>query len=835
MFLHVKYIKEIFVKKRTLLFLSLCASALNAQLVQADMVNAPSSQVSSSQVAETGGQLSVVDEAGQIKAILSNIQGEIIGVTAQFSSETNSGITVAFSMDEQGRYVAVLDRSAFAEEDQVFSLKLTAQLTDGSFQTLSDYSFEWKKDVVSAAEKPTTLDNSDATPSKIEVEATSTTTSSTVNSSLTAGATSSTSNSLTRSSSNTIAGSSNGSTSVPSARVSTASSSVNVTQPTGTITIENRNDAQGTFDVRVTNVSSPKDIASVILPTWSQSDDLRWYEAKRQADGSYKLTVNKKDHKYRTGTYTVHLYYKDSSGGLTGAGGTTTHLSEVKPTGTITIENRNDAQGTFDVRVTNISSPKDIASVILPTWSQTDDLRWYEATRQSDGSYKLTVNKKDHKYRTGTYTVHLYYKDSSGGLTGAGGTTTHLSEVKPTGTITIENRNDAQGTFDVRVTNISSPKDIASVILPTWSQTDDLRWYEATRQSDGSYKLTVNKKDHKYRTGTYTVHLYYKDSNGGLTGAGGITTHLSEVKPTGTITIENRNDAQGTFDVRVTNVSSPKDIASVLLPTWSQSDDIRWYEATRQSDGSYKLTVNKKDHKYRTGTYTVHLYYKDSSGGLTGAGGTTTHLSTPSVQRSYTVYIDPGHGGRDSGASYGGVHEKNLALSVSNKLRENLLKYGINVLMTRTGDYDVDFKTERSRMTNASNADLFISIHFNATGAGVSNSTGIETYWYQYDPEYQPKINKEMHNNPTRLAESEILANKVQESLIKETGAVNRGVRRETFAVLRETAIPAILVELGFMDNPSELQVIKQDSYHTRLAKALAQGVMNWYGAVEGK
>ncbi|MCK3848887.1 cell wall hydrolase [Streptococcus suis] len=835
MFLHVKYIKEIFVKKRTLLFLSLCASALNAQLVQADMVNAPSSQVSSSQVAETGGQLSVVDEAGQIKAILSNIQGEIIGVTAQFSSETNSGITVTFSMDEQGRYVAVLDRSTFAEEDQVFSLKLTAQLTDGSFQTLSDYSFEWKKDVVSAAEKPTALNNSNAISSKIEEEATSATTSSTVNSSLTAGTTSSTSNSLTRSSSNTIAGSSNGSTSVPSARVSTASSSVNVTQPTGTITIENRNDAQGTFDVRITNVSSPKDIASVILPTWSQSDDLRWYEATRQSDGSYKLTVNKKDHKYRTGTYTVHLYYKDSSGGLTGAGGTTTHLSEAKPTGTITIENRNDAQGTFDVRVTNVSSPKDIASVLLPTWSQSDDIRWYEATRQSDGSYKLTVNKKDHKYRTGTYTVHLYYKDSNGGLTGAGGTTTHLSEAKPTGTITIENRNDAQGTFDVRVTNVSSPKDIASVILPTWSQTDDLRWYEATRQSDGSYKLTVNKKDHKYRTGTYTVHLYYKDSNGGLTGAGGTTTHLSEAKPTGTITIENRNDAQGTFDVRVTNVSSPKDISSVLLPTWSQSDDIRWYEATRQSDGSYKLTVNKKDHKYRIGTYSVHLYYKDSSGGLTGAGGTTTHLSNPSAQRSYTVYIDPGHGGRDSGASYGGVHEKNLALSVSNKLRENLLKYGINVLMTRTGDYDVDFKTERSRMTNASNADLFISIHFNATGAGVSNATGIETYWYQYNPEYQPKINKEMHNNPTRLAESEILANKVQESLIKETGAVNRGVRRETFAVLRETAIPAILVELGFMDNPSELQVIKQDSYHTRLAKALAQGVMNWYGAVEGK
>ncbi|NQL53041.1 cell wall hydrolase [Streptococcus suis] len=781
-------------KKKSLLFLSLCAWTLQSHLVQAD---------------------TIVDAASQASQ------------ETEMSSLSNSNISVS-----QRTSLAVANegtkqsKTLVAENTTVSSLQTPSSEIVGSANSMSELTNQGE----SIADS-TTISNE----VKPDQETTSTTTSSTVNSSLTAGATSSTSNSLTRSSSNTIAGSSNGSTSVPSARVSTASSSVNVTQPTGTITIENRNDAQGTFDVRVTNISSPKDIASVILPTWSQTDDLRWYEATRQSDGSYKLTVNKKDHKYRTGTYTVHLYYKDSSGGLTGAGGTTTHLSEAKPTGTITIENRNDAQGTFDVRVTNVSSPKDIASVILPTWSQTDDLRWYEATRQSDGSYKLTVNKKDHKYRTGTYTVHLYYKDSNGGLTGAGGTTTYLSEAKPTGTITIENRNDAQGTFDVRVTNVSSPKDIASVLLPTWSQSDDIRWYEATRQSDGSYKLTVNKKDHKYRTGTYTVHLYYKDSNGGLIGAGGTTTHLSEVNPTGTITIENRNDAQGTFDVRVTNVSSPKDIASVLLPIWSQSDDIRWYEATRQSDGSYKLTVNKKDHKYRTGTYTVHLYYKDSNGGLTGAGGTTTHLSNPSAQRSYTVYIDPGHGGRDSGASYGGVHEKNLALSVSNKLRENLLQYGINVLMTRTGDYDVDFKTERSRMTNASNADLFISIHFNATGAGVSNATGIETYWYQYDPEYQPKINKEMHNNPTRLAESEILANKVQESLIKETGAVNRGVRRETFAVLRETAIPAILVELGFMDNPSELQVIKQDSYHTRLAKALAQGVMNWYGAVEGK
>ncbi|WP_239517407.1 GBS Bsp-like repeat-containing protein [Streptococcus suis] len=939
--------KEIFVKKRTLLFLSLCASALNAQLVQADVVNAPSSQVSSSQVAETGGQLSVVDEAGQIKAILSNIQGEIIGVTAQFSSETNSGITVTFSMDEQGRYVAVLDRSAFEEEDQVFSLKLTAQLTDGSFQTLSDYSFEWKKDVVSAAEKPTTLDNSDATPSKIEVEATSTTTSSTVNSSLTAGATSSTSNSLTRSSSNTIAGSSNGSTSVPSARVSTASSSVNVTQPTGTITIENRNDAQGTFDIRVTNVSSPRGLDKVYVPTWTESggqDDIVWHEASRQSDGSYLARINKTQHKYESGKYISHVYYRGHDGSMTAIGGASVELPELKPTGTITIENRNDAQGTFDIRVTNVSSPRGLDKVYVPTWTESggqDDIVWHEASRQSDGSYLARINKTQHKYESGKYISHVYYRGHDGSMTAIGGASVELPELKPTGTVTIENRNDAQGTFDVRVTNVSSPRGLDKVYVPTWTESggqDDIVWHEASRQSDGSYLVRINKTQHKYESGKYISHVYYRGHDGSMTAIGGASVELPELKPTGTITIENRNDAQGTFDIRVTNVSSPRGLDKVYVPTWTESggqDDIVWHEASRQSDGSYLARINKTQHKYESGKYISHVYYRGHDGSMTAIGGASvelpesklsgtitvsdvngqagsfnvriTNISSPrgldkvyvptwtesggqddivwheasrqsdgsylarinktqhkyssgkyishvyyrgtdgsmtavggtSVElpstRSYTVYIDPGHGGRDSGASYGGVHEKNLALSVSNKLRENLLKYGINVLMTRTGDYDVDFKTERSRMTNASNADLFISVHFNATGAGVSNSTGIETYWYQYDPEYQPKINKEMHNNPTRLAESEILANKVQESLIKETGAANRGVRRETFAVLRETAIPAILVELGFMDNPSELQVIKQDSYHTRLAKALAQGVMNWYGAVEGK
>ncbi|CYU70776.1 cell wall hydrolase/autolysin [Streptococcus suis] len=507
----------------------------------------------------------------------------------------------------------------------------------------------------------------------------------------------------------------------------------------------------------------------------------------------------------------------------------------------VAIENVNAVNGSFDVRVSKVSSPKEIKEVYIPTWSEVngqDDIIWYAAKRQLDGSYLINVDNAQHKKSVGKYHSHVYYLATDGSLSAIGATSIVLPELKASGKVSAVNVNQGAGSFEVKISDIVAPKGIAKVLVPTWTESggqDDIVWHEASRQSDGSYLARINKTQHKNELGKYISHVYLLEQDGSLSGIGATSTVLPELKASGKVSAVNVNQSAGSFEVKISDIVAPKGIAKVLVPTWTESggqDDIVWHEASRQSDGSYLARINKNQHKYSSGKYISHVYYRGTDGSMTAVGGTSVEL--PST-RSYTVYIDPGHGGRDSGASYGGVHEKNLALSVSNKLRENLLKYGINVLMTRTGDYDVDFKTERSRMTNASNADLFISIHFNATGAGVSNATGIETYWYQYDPKYQPKINKEMHNNPTRLAESEILANKVQESLIKETGAVNRGVRRETFAVLRETAIPAILVELGFMDNPSELQVIKQDSYHTRLAKALAQGVMNWYGAVEGK
>ena len=191
-----------------------------------------------------------------------------------------------------------------------------------------------------------------------------------------------------------------------------------------------------------------------------------------------------------------------------------------------------------------------------------------------------------------------------------------------------------------------------------------------------------------------------------------------------------------------------------------------------------------------------------------------------------SIFLDPGHGGSDSGAVSGGVREKDLTLSVYNKVSSKLASLGYTVLTSRNVDKDVDL-VDRAEQANNANADMLLSIHFNAGGRGVAR--GIETYYYQATADRVPKINKGNHNNAERLERSRKLANKVQQNLLYQTGANDRGVKRASFTVLRETSIPSILVELGFIDNPEERNKIKTNEYQERLANGIVDGIVEYY------
>ena len=198
-------------------------------------------------------------------------------------------------------------------------------------------------------------------------------------------------------------------------------------------------------------------------------------------------------------------------------------------------------------------------------------------------------------------------------------------------------------------------------------------------------------------------------------------------------------------------------------------------------------------------------------------------------QYSKTIFLDPGHGGRDSGAYYYNVAEKDLNMQVYRKLRKKLEELGYKVLTSRDSDIDVDFVTERSRMVNKTNSDIFISIHFNATGNAYSKSSGIQTYSYSDDPDYPSKINPYWHNHPDRISESKRLAAAIHSSLLAETGAKDAGLLERSFAVLRETAKPAVLLELGYMDNFAENQQIRDSHYQDKLVAGIVKGIQKYY------
>ena len=382
----------------------------------------------------------------------------------------------------------------------------------------------------------------------------------------------------------------------------------------GDLTISNQ--TSNGFDVVVTNVSGGgKTVQEVRVPIWSDKngqDDLTWYHADKQSDGSYKVHVDKASHKGDAGTYSVHLYYM-LDGKRTYITETTATVPESQVAGKLTITNQ--TSNGFDVVVTNVSGGgKTVQEVRVPVWSDKngqDDLTWYHADKQSDGSYKVHVDKASHKGDAGTYAVHLYYM-LDGKRTYITETTATVPETQVTGNLTITNQ--TSNGFDVVVTDVSGGgKTVQEVRVPIWSDKngqDDLTWYHADKQSDGSYKVHVDKASHKGDAGTYAVHLYYM-LDGKRTYITETTATVPESQVAGELTITNQTS--NGFDVVVTNVSGGgKTVQEVRVPIWSDKngqDDLTWYHADKQSDGSYKVHVDTASHKGDAGTYSVHLYY----------------------------------------------------------------------------------------------------------------------------------------------------------------------------------------------------------------------------------
>ena len=461
-------------------------------------------------------------------------------------------------------------------------------------------------------------------------------------------------------------------------------------KPKASFIIENNNAKSGTFDAVITNITAPLGVKEVLVPSWSLDngqDDLIWHKATKQTDGSYRVTIKASEHKGNKGNYRADAYIVDNSNNRHYIAEKVVSVDYVRPSGVLTIENNNPVAGTFDAVVSNIVAPTGLKEVLVPSWSLVggqDDLIWHKATRQADGSYRVTIKASDHKDSTGNYRADAYIVDDSNNRHYISEKVVDVRQSRPTASLTIENNNVSTGSFDAVIRNVVAPTGIKEILVPSWSLEngqDDLVWHKANRQSDGSYRVTIKASDHKNSLGNYRADLYIVDNDNNRHFVTETVVTVKHDNPTGIISVVNNNKDTGTFDVIIKDVYNPKGVRTVQVPTWSDKDgqdDLRWYEATRQANGDYKVSVKASDHKNSTGKYHVHLYYIQNDGSRVGVGTTTTEVEFRNAKTktlasiknvnsgagTYTVTVDQAPQGRQIKnirvAAWSKAHQENL-------------------------------------------------------------------------------------------------------------------------------------------------------------------------------
>ena len=568
----------------------------------------------------------------------------------------------------------------------------------------------------------------------------------------------------------------------------------------GKIDIVNNDTMTGRFDVVISNVKAPNGVRTVSVPIWSETggqDDLVWYTANRQANGTYTVNVKAENHKNSTGLYNVHLYYVQNNGQMTGVGGTTTTVavgkknqtpvsadltiakSEKDGTFTITAKNlqgfdgykevkipfwshangmkdiiwytpsrqadgsytvtakasdhenadgkyeaqvfyvdaqgqnkfvkkafidytatkpanavaadltiaKSEKDGTFTITAKNLQGFDGYKEVKIPFWSHANgmkDIIWYTPTRQADGSYTVTAKASDHENADGKYEAQVFYVDANGQNKFVKKAFIDYTASKPSADLTIT-KSEKDGTFTITAKNLQGFDGYKEVKIPFWSHANgmkDIIWYTPTRQADGSYTVTAKASDHENADGKYEAQVFYVDAKGqNKFVKKAFIDYKNQSRPTGTLLIQNNNKDTGTFDVIIKDVYSPKGVQTVQVPTWSDKDgqdDIRWYEATRQANGDYKVSVKASDHKNSTGKYHVHLYYIQNDGSRIGIGTTTTDVEVRNAMTktqaaiknvnatngTYTVAVDQAPQGRQIKnirvAAWSKAHQENL-------------------------------------------------------------------------------------------------------------------------------------------------------------------------------
>lgn len=447
-----------------------------------------------------------------------------------------------------------------------------------------------------------------------------------------------------------------------------------------------------TYKVTITDV--PVYIDSIQVPTWTEKngqDDIQWYKATKTADGSYYVIFSEATHNLEAGTYNVHVYGN----------------SRVTNSQTALLETRFESDYQFgDVKVQasvgqngiNISMPSDVSSnlkVMHAVWSaknDQDDLIWYQVPADGQLTAKYTGDY-------GTYLIHTY-AFINGQMTCISATSINVPKPEIKATVTKEND------VKVKVTVSNVPVYVTGITIPVWTSLngqDDIKWYQAIKQSDGTYILTFSPKEHNFESGHYNIHIYGQSqishSLEALSSTSGVDLSTDKYVVAPSVTVQNHDANGGTLKVRVAESENTKKIKSVTVAAWSESNqsNLHWYTTSDVYDGVVTVMVNEKNHGYIKGNYTVHVYVDFTDNTTSGFNlGQYALNSDEPAQHAPSYFIDI--------SSHNGV----ISVSDYQRLKSQGIT-GVVVKLTEGTSYTNPYA--RAQIANAQAAGLRVSAY----------------------------------------------------------------------------------------------------------------------------
>jgi hypothetical protein len=348
---------------------------------------------------------------------------------------------------------------------------------------------------------------------------------------------------------------------------------------------------QPTLTANGIQISMPSDVSSdmtVYHAVWSaknDQDDLIWYKVPANGQLTAKYTGD-------YGTYLIHTYAV-IKGQMTCISATS--IDVPKPSAKVTITKISETS----YKVTVSDTPVYITSIQLPTWTEKngqDDIQWYSTTKNADDTFTRIFSIAEHNLEGGKYNIHVYGHNAvTNSLTCLTGTSIeadyHFSDVH------------VQPTLTTNGIHINMPSDVSSdmtVYHAVWSaknDQDDLIWYKVPSNGQLTAKYTGDY-------GTYLIHTYAVVKGKMVCIS---ETSINVPKPEVRVQIEKLTD----YSAKVTVTEVPVYVHDIQLPTWTSKngqDDMKWYHATKQEDGSYVYTFYAKNHKFESGHYNVHVY-----------------------------------------------------------------------------------------------------------------------------------------------------------------------------------------------------------------------------------